>query len=580
MGTMRLVALSVLLTAVSAVAAEKADETGDHWAANAVFYQIFPERFANGDPNNDPTRESLEFPDNVSNRWKPSSWTGDWYARSPWELSRGKSFFEDGVFDRRYGGDLQGVIDRLDHLERLGVNAVYFNPVFYGKSLHKYDGASMHHIDPYFGPDPAGDLAQIDRETSDPASWKWTAADRLFLQLVEALHARKIRVVIDGVFNHTGRDFFAFAHLREHQQESPYRDWYMVKSFDDPNTEKNEFQYKGWWDVDTLPEFADNDYGNDLHPGPKEYVLNITRRWMDPNGDGDPSDGIDGWRLDVANEVPMRFWQDWNALVRELNPQAYTVAEIWDDAGKFLADGGFSATMNYHAFAYPVKGFLIDGRMPAADFVHDLNQRREQFPAAMQRVLQNLIDSHDTPRLASMIVNRKHQPYVQAHRFDYDVGERATPRWWDQFDVSAPGPEGRRILRIVALMQMTYVGAPMVYYGTEAGMWGGDDPCDRMPMVWPDLEYDAQAADPLGRPREADAVAFDRELFEFYASVIQLRRDHPALCGAEIEFLAADNDAKFVAYVRKSDREQIVVALNRGETEHVMELPEGNWEVA
>ena len=569
--------VAILLT-VLATSAHSADPQPD-WAADAIFYQVFPERFCNGDSGNDPTRQSLEFPENVSDKWCVSDWTGDWYARADWEQERGGNFYEDGVFDRRYGGDLQGVLDRLDYLRDLGVNVLYFNPVFYGKSLHKYDGSSMHHIDPYFGPDPQADLQQMARESSDPATWKWTAADRLFLKLVGEIHARDMRIVIDGVFNHTGRDFFAFAHLREHQEDSPYKEWYIVQHFDNPETPANEFRYRGWWGVDTLPEFADNAQGQDLHPGPKAYVMDITRRWMDPDGDGDPSDGIDGWRLDVANEVPIPFWKDWNELVRRINPEAYTVAEIWDDARNFLMDGGFSATMNYHAFAFPVKGFLIDRRLSPKDFAAELAIRREQFPESMRMVLQNLVDSHDTPRLASMIVNRKYKPYLQPHRFDYDVGERASPRHWDEYDVSAPTSDDRRIQKLVALMQMTYVGAPMIYYGTEAGMWGADDPCDRMPMTWPEMDFEHQTADPLGRPRRPNAVAFDRSLHEFYRSAIGLRRQRPALRRGEIEFLAADDDAHFVAFERRLDGQRLVAALNRGDAEHDFSLPEGEWKI-
>ncbi|HVT30002.1 MAG TPA: alpha-amylase family glycosyl hydrolase, partial [Lacipirellulaceae bacterium] len=278
------------------------------WAADAIFYQIFPERFCNGDRSNDPTRESLEFPEQVPKSWKISPWTGDWYARADWEKESGPNFYDNGVFNRRYGGDLEGVIEKLDYLSTLGINTIYLNPVFYARSLHKYDGSSFHHIDPCFGPDPAGDLKMMAVETSDPASWKWTSADKLFLDLLQKAHARKIRVIIDGVFNHTGRDFFAFADLRTRQAKSPYRDWYIVQSYDDPATPQNEFRYKGWWGVDTLPEFAHKAANDDLQPGPKQYILNITKRWMDPNRDGDPSDGIDGWRLDVANEVPTGFW--------------------------------------------------------------------------------------------------------------------------------------------------------------------------------------------------------------------------------------------------------------------------------
>ena len=408
------------------------------WVAEAVFYQIFPERFRNGDTNNDPTRESLEDSAGIPLSWHISSWMEDWYERADWEQQLSKNFFEKGVFDRRYGGDLQGVLDKLDYLQDLGVNAIYFNPVFYGKSLHKYDGASMHHIDPNFGPDPEGDLATIDRETSDPKTWQWTEADKLFLKLVEEIHSREMHVIIDGVFNHTGRDFFAFADLRKNQADSPYKDWYIVQYFDNPATPQNEFRYKSWWGFETLPEFAEDQETGDLHPGPKAYVMNITRRWMDPNGDGNPSDGIDGWRLDVANEVPIGFWRDWNTLVRELNPQAYTVGEFWDDARDHLVEGHFSGTMNYHGFAYLAKGFLIDGILTPYDFGQQLVARLAEYPRKMQYALQNLIDSHDTQRVASMIVNRGRQPYLQPDRFDYDVSERVSPRYDDQYDVRKP----------------------------------------------------------------------------------------------------------------------------------------------
>jgi cyclomaltodextrinase / maltogenic alpha-amylase / neopullulanase len=541
------------------------------WAADAIFYQIFPERFANGDPENDPTRESLEFPDRVPKSWKISPWTGDWYARADWEKQIGPNFFENGVYHRRYGGDLQGVLDKLDYLETLGINAIYFNPVFYARSLHKYDSSSLHHIDPYFGPDPEGDLALIAKETRDPASWQWTAADKLFLELIRQAHARQIRIVIDGVFNHTGRDFFAFADLRNRQQDSPYRDWYIVQAYDDPDTPLNEFRYKGWWGVRTLPEFADNESGQDLHPGPRQYVMDSTRRWMDPNGDGDPSDGVDGWRLDVANEVPPDFWRRWHALVRRINPQCYTVAEIWGDAGRLLEDSRFTATMNYHGFALPVKGFLIDRVLPASAAAKDFDARRNVYPRSVQNALQNLVDSHDTDRLASMIVNAGKRSYEQPDRFDFDVG--ASPRSVPDYDVRKPTDDERRVQRIVALLQMTYVGAPMIYYGTEAGMWGADDPCDRMPMVWPDIAHEPQQVHPLGRERPVDAVRFDESLFDFYRSAIALRRLSPALLRGSFEFVTADDESQFLAFRRTAENESLLIGLNRGQETYRWEVP-------
>jgi glycosidase len=409
------------------------------------------------------------------------------------------------------------------------------------------------------------------KESSDPATWQWTAADKLFLALIRQAHARGIRIVIDGVFNHTGRGFFAFADLRKRQAASPYHDWYIVSSYDDPATPQNEFRYKSWWGVDTLPEFADNEAGNDLHAGPKKYIFDATRRWMDPNGDGDPSDGVDGWRLDVANEVPTGFWRDWHAHARKINPDCYTVAEIWNDARRFLEEGRFSATMNYHGFAFPVKGWLIDQSLAPSGAERQLNQRRGEYPRAMQYALQNLVDSHDTDRLASMIVNAGRRPYSQPRRFDYDIG--VSPRYAPQYDVRKPNDRQRRVQRLVALLQMTYVGPPMIYYGTEAGMWGADDPCDRMPMVWPDFKYDPQLVDPHDRQRQPDAVVFDEGLFDFYRAAIAVRRESAALRRGDIEFVVADDAAQFLGFRRTEAKETLFVGLNRGDAAFRWKIP-------
>jgi glycosidase len=558
--------------------AEVAERFVPAWVKEAIFYQIFPDRFRDGDSQNNPVRESLEDHAGVPENWQVTPWTSDWYSQADWERDLSENFFEKGVFNRRYGGDLQGVLDKLDYLQNLGVNAIYFNPVFYGKSLHKYDGSSMHHIDPYFGPDPTGDLKLIAAETSDPKTWQWTAADKLFLQLVSEIHKRGMRVIIDGVFNHTGRDFFAFADLREKQEKSPYKDWYIVQYFDDPNTPHNEFRYKSWWGFETLPEFADTKEQDDLHPGPKQYVFDITRRWMDPNGDGDPRDGVDGWRLDVANEVPMGFWDDWNKLVRELNPQAYTVGEFWDNARDHLIEGHFSGTMNYHGFAYLVKGYLVDGTLTPHDFGQELVNRLNEYPAVMQYAMQNLIDSHDTERVGSMIVNATGKPYLQPERFDYDVSERVSPRYANDYSVRKPNEREKQIQRLVALMQMTFLGAPMVYYGDETGMWGADDPCNRLPMVWDDLHYEPQAGDPLKREREHDEVAFDAELHDFYRRMIQLRRENPVLSHGSFKPLASDDDAKFFAFEREANGQKMLIAINRGDATFSWEIPSKNGE--
>jgi glycosidase len=542
------------------------------WAADAIFYQVFAERFCNGDPANDPTRESLEDPENVPSSWHISRWTSDWYQRAGWEHELdGNSNRGRAVYQRRYGGDLQGIINRLDYLRELGITAIYLNPVFYARSLHKYDGSSFHHIDPYFGPDPAGDLAIMAGETSRPSSWHWTAADKLFLTFVRRAHALGIRVVIDGVFNHTGRSFFAFEDVRRHQAASRYKDWYSIESFDDPATPRNEFRYRGWAGHRSLPEFADVAAGDDLQPGPKQYVLDITARWMDPNGDGDPEDGIDGWRLDVARDVPVKFWKEWNEYVRTINPEAFTAAEIWDEASSFLKEGKFSSTMNYFGFAFPVKGFVIDGQLTQSEAIRQLDARRTNYPAATQIALLNLIDSHDTDRVASMIVNAGRRTYSRPDRFDYDVD--ASPRRGSSYNVRKPTTADRRIQRLVALMQMTYVGPPMIYYGTEAVMWGADDPHDRMPMVWPDFTYDPQQhASREGSPA-LDTVEFDRVLYDYFRAAVWLRREHSALRRGAIEFIETEGDAKFLAFRRSDDSETLLVGLNRGDAEYRWQLP-------
>jgi glycosidase len=549
-----------------------APERTPAWAQDAIWYQIFPERFRNGDPSNDPTRQTLQRPiSDVPSSWRPTRWTRDWYEQSERQMGG----FYDGVYNRRYGGDLQGVIDRLPYLDSLGVTALYVNPVFWARSLHKYDGRSYHHIDPHFGPDPAGDKKLIARENpTDPSTWHPTAADSLFFALLDKAHARNIRVIIDGVFNHTGRDFFAFRNLVENQANSRYADWYAVKSFDDPATpDTSEFDYTGWWGVKSLPEFANNEAGTNLRAGPRQYIMDATSKWMDPNGDGDPSDGVDGWRLDVAEEVPVGFWQDWNAHVRELNPEAYTVSEVWEEASGYLEETGFSATMNYHGFAFPVKGFLIDNAIESSRFAELLRKRRAGHPVHVQNALQNLIGSHDTPRLATMVVNRTDTGYAQPDRFDYDNGAVVDLRQNSDYKVRAPTASEQRLQRLVALFQMTYVGAPMVCHGDEAGMWGADDPDDRKPMVWRDKDYDVEDDHPFGHDRPADPVRFNDKLFATYQALIALRGNHEALRRGAFGVVRADDERDMITYARTHEADTVLVALNRSAEAHSARIP-------
>jgi len=563
---------------VFATSARAAEENVPGWAKEAVWYQIFPERFRDGDASNNPGRSSLEWPIVPSAKWKLSRWTADWYARDDWEKEEDKggdldpapAFYKGGVLDRRYGGDLRGIVDKLDYISDLGVNAIYFNPLFYARSLHKYDGNSYHHIDPYFGPDPKGDFAIMDKETSDPATWQWTSADKLFLELIKKAHERGIRVVIDGVFNHTGRDFFAFEDLRKNQEKSPYTGWYQVNSFDDPATTRNEFDYRGWWGHKTLPIFAATADKKDMAAGPKDYIFNATKRWMDPNGDGKPADGIDGWRLDVADERPAKFWADWNALVHSINPDAYTTAEVWGSPLEMLNHGNFSACMNYYGFAMPVKGFLVDRVVPPSKFSQLLDERRNALTPATAYAMMNLMDSHDTDRLASMIVNGEGTVYPDPNQIEFNSNNNAGIS--KKYQIRKPDAREREIQRLVALFQATYVGAPMIYYGTEAGMWGGNDPDERMPMVWADMKFDPQAIDPRGGTRKPDEVKFDEALFAFYKSAVALRKSNPVLSSGEYRALGAFDAEQTFVFQRKLGDKALIVALNRSDSPQTVEF--------
>lgn len=542
----------------AAVQEQRAEYTTPEWAKKVIWYQIFPERFNNGDPSNDPTPDRVggnwELPDN----WEISPWTGDWYERAEWEKEMGPKF-RDAVFFRRYGGDIQGIIDKLDYLQDLGVGAIYLNPVFDAVSLHKYDTSHYRHIDRFFGPDPEGDVAIMEQEDpADPSTWQWTSADKLFLELVREVHRRDMKIIIDGVFNHTGTDFWAFNNLQKNQKNSPYKEWYDVISFDDPDSpDVTEFDYNGWWGIKDLPELKEVN-GNLVEPV-RNHISNITRRWMAPNGETE--NGVDGWRLDVPEEIGTPFWEEWCSLVRDINPQAYIVGEIWDEkAAHYLNGDLFTAVMNYQ-FAKAVQDYMIDREISAENFANRLKRVRESFPDEANYVVQNLMDSHDTPRLASMVLNPGRE---------YD--KEGTPE--EGFNVRKPNERERKVQGLIALLQFTYIGAPMIFYGTETGMWGADDPDDRKPMVWPDKDYATEKTHPLGEDRPADENQFDHELFDWYKRLAQIRNSNEVLQTGKIETLFINSEKNIYGFVRyHSEEEFMVVITNRSEHEQYVEVP-------
>lgn len=516
------------------------------WAKGIVWYQIFPERFRNGDATNDPNKERARGPEG----WAISEWTSDWYKRADWERNTSNDFYST-VRNRRYGGDLQGVIDKLDYLKELGIGAIYFNPVFDAQSEHKYDASYYHHIDRNFGPNPKADVRQIEHENpGNPDTWGWTSADSLFLKLIQEVHKRDMKLIVDGVFNHTGTDFWAFKDLIKNQEKSPYKDWYIATSFDDAATpDTNEFDYEGWWGYKGLPVYHEEN--ETLVQPVREHIFAVTKRWMDPNGDGETSDGIDGWRLDVAEEVGKNFWVEWHSLVRSINPEAITVAEIWTDKAKeFINADMFTTVMNYR-FAYAAKDFLIDESIDAEEFTKRLSQIKNDYPEEAEGVLQNLMESHDTPRLASMIVN-------PGREYDREAGVR------DGYNPRKPNKEERQIQKLVALFQFTWKGAPMVYYGTEAGMWGADDPDDRKPMVWKDLSFEDETRHPYGENRPPDFNNFDSNLFNYYSVLANLRTNNEILKKGDASFIYINPEQKVVGFARTmQSKSPVFVFINR-----------------
>jgi cyclomaltodextrinase / maltogenic alpha-amylase / neopullulanase len=548
------------------------------WARSAIWYQIFPERFCNGDPKNDPTTESLagaDF-DAPTAVWQVHPWTSDWYQLAPYEQANGRGFWSN-VFRRRYGGDLQGIIDRLDYLQHLGVTALYLTPVFESPSLHKYDGTTYHHIDPNFGPDPQGDRSMIAGEIpDDPSTWVWTRADRLMLELIRRVHERDMKIIFDGVFNHMGVNNWAFQDVVKHQQASRYRNWFKVTSWDDASM-GTTFAYQGWYGHASLPELQQDDDG--IVAEPRDYIFAATRRWMAP--DGRVEHGIDGWRLDVASQVRHGFWKRWRALVKSINPQAYLTGEIIDEIAvvrPFLQGDEFDAVMNYQ-FAFACHDFFFGE--PATCTVTELDRQlaelRAAFPACVAPVMQNLFGSHDTARVASHSVNGGRLTYRRFQDYAQDQARGGSPG----FEVRAPNAEERRRQRLFVLFQMTYLGAPMIYYGDEAGMWGATDPCCRKPMLWPELTYDDEVFLPDGSQRAAPhTVRFDHDVFAHYRELIALRRGLPALNDGSYRTLEIDDSRRVLGFAREISEQVVIVVLNASEVTQLVRVagPQaGNW---
>ncbi len=414
------------------------------WAKDAVFYQIFPERFENGDRSNDPPNTEA-------------------WGKSP----KGNNFF---------GGDLQGIINRMDHLKRLGINALYLNPIFQATTNHKYNTTDYSVIDPSFG------------------------TNELFDRFTELCRKNGIRIVLDGVFNHVGTAHFAFQDVVKNGASSPYAPWFNVYSY--PVRTHGKPNYECWWGIASLPKLMTQ------HPAVKKYLFEEIARWTPK---------IDGWRLDVANEVPHEFWKEFRTLVRSINPECYIVGELWEDASPWLHGDEFDATMNYR-FRAACLDFFANDKTNAAEFDKHLLDTRNSYPPEHNFVMQNLLGSHDTERYRTLC------------RLD----------------------DWRVALSVI--FQMTYVGAPMVYYGDEIGMEGGKDPDCRRTMIW-------------------DESRWHRSHFDLHQKLIAFRHSSAALRRGDFTTLVASSKKDLYAFQRSYQQETVVVVLNKHASKSELRLP-------
>ncbi|MEZ4987856.1 MAG: alpha-amylase family glycosyl hydrolase [Saprospiraceae bacterium] len=550
------------------------------------------ERFRNGDASNDPRPEDMEwaYPGFVPEGWAITPWSHDWYAPDPYFAALDTALdsqgyplerFEQKAQLRRYGGDLQGVIDQLDYLDSLGVTAVYFNPLNDAPSLHKYDPRYWHHIDRNFGPDPAGDRIKMQQEQSaDPASWVTTTADSLFIQLIDLMHQRGMRLIMDYSWNHTGAGFWALDDLRAKQNLSPYVDWYWLSSFDNPATPENEFAWKGWMGVPSLPEIRETvtpeehhlvkAYEGDLYSeSVKQHIFAVTRRWMDPNGDGDPSDGVDGFRLDVAGELPLGFWREYRQVVRNLNPDAYLIGEIWWeewpdkllDPAPFLQGDVFDAVMNYRWYRAARHYFnQSPDELSTPSFIDSLQRYAEGMRPISHYSMMNVAASHDAPRLATSLFNKN------KYKFQTNPSDNAA------YLIHKPDTTTWQTQQMLLIHQFTYIGAPHIWAGDEMGMWGSDDPSTRKPLIWPDITFDPEKAHPLGLQRPVDTVAFDAAKFRFYQQLVRLRKAHPVLSHGGIEFIEMPEAHNLLVYRRYDGKDEVFVLFNTGELPRTVTL--------
>ncbi len=539
------------------------------WAKEAIWYQIFVERFRNGNPSNNPSKITCDnaLIDPLPDQWAVTPWGHNWYAQEDWAKSTGLDFYRT-IQMRRYGGDLAGVAEKIEYLKELGITAIYFNPINDAPSLHKYDARHYHHIDVTFGDDPEGDLALMASEDhNDPKTWKWTSADLKFLKLIKTLHAEGIKVVLDFSWNHTGNNFWAFKDVEKNLENSPFKDWYHTKFTTDAATGKKTFEYEGWFGIKNLPELRKIDtkgkiqghpYEGNLNEGAKQHIFDVCRRWMDPNNNGNPEDGIDGMRLDVAEHVPLGFWRDFRKHVRSINPEFYLVGENWwtewpdklMDPAPWVQGDVFDAVMHYQWFKV-ARGYFAEAndRITLLQFKRQMDSIFLKYPDYTRQAMMNLASSHDSPRLLSSFFN------VNKYKFN------CKPQEDKNYRTNKPGLLTYHRVKLFLLHQFTFVGAPHIWNGDEMGMLGADDPDNRKPLPWPDIEFDYETQSAYSAYTYKEKPVFDQEMYSYFKEIITLRKSEPALTYGDYKMLDTGGD-KILAYERIWNGEKIIVFCN------------------
>ena len=628
-----------------------------NWAKEAIWYNIFPDRFYNGNHYNDPIFNEFgpeafkpnilheqnfveeykwEKSNNVISHFDRNRWTSDFREQTIWEKLGEREIDYSLKYARMYGGDLQGIKEKIPYMKELGINAVWLNPVFFSYQNHKYGANDFRHISPDFGTiktsgethgveinrnNKYGNKSYVDvlgnkattsselkllevnlkgenrgkngyGETEDPATWVWTESDLIMVDLIKEFHKNGIRVIFDGVFNHSSSEHWTFNMVLADGENSKYKDWYKFTDFGqhvqitDDMSDEQAFEtlianrkrtiYNAWGGFDSLPEF------NTFNQEYKEYIFNITRKWMcGPDGKESENwmedDGIDGWRLDVPNCLEnQNFWNEWREVVKGSKKDSYITAELWGNASGDINGGNkFDTVMNYE-WLKTVIGFFINQsreggvryKLKAQDFFNELREKRTWYPYQALQASQNLNGSHDTDRLYSRIVNdvvgRNLEEGKQLEKgyngIRPDLASNYHPNTTIDWRNSPIKPKD--ILKLISIFQMTYIGAPMLFYGDEVGMWGATDPYCRKPMLWKEFLYDNEKNPSHINQNEVYEQKVDSDLFEWYKKLIRIRLENKTLVYGKFREIFADNERDVIAYERVIEDQSIIVVIN------------------